>query len=94
MNHLTLTHDQVEQIQTVHPLFDEEEIVYDAIIDSRDDSFSHELGTEVISTPVIRDLKVLIGKDWVKLIEREDDVDGALFEITSEQFWKIIKNDR
>lgn len=81
MNYLELTHDQVEQIQKVYPLFDEPEVQYWAALNCvrEIDCYSIDL----------RGLEVKIGQNWRTLIHNERPFKGAIFDLTDEQYGLI-----
>jgi hypothetical protein len=84
MNYLQLTHDQVEQIHKVYPIFDEPEVRYWGALNCvrEIDCYSIDL----------KELEVKIGQNWHTLIHNEKAFKGAIFDLTDEQY-KIIKDE-
>ena len=84
MNYLQLTHSQVEQIQKIYPLFDEVEVRYWGALNcvKEIDCYSIDL----------KELEVKIDKNWHTLIYNERCVNGAIFDLTDEQY-SLIKEE-
>jgi len=84
MNYLELTHSQIEQIHKVYPLFDEIEVRYWGALNCvrEIDCYSIDL----------KELEVKIGQNWHTLIHNERPFNGAIFDLTDQQY-NLIKEE-
>ena len=85
MNYLELTHDQIESIQRVYPLFDSDEIQYRGSVRNED------------GFPLVSSLEICLndtsatgwGWKWASLIESDYEVEDYLFKLSDQQYIEV-----